>query len=59
MEPSRDFLGMLYTWEVGTLSMVHLFSAFLTVRDAKLFEADKEETTATVFWVFDIFFLRH
>ena len=56
--PSGDFLGTLYTGEVDTLSTVHSSSASSTVRDAKLFETGRGETTlATFFWVFVIFFV--
>ena len=58
MGPSCDFLDTLCTGEVGTLFTVHLSSVSLTVRDAKLFETERGETSlATFFWVFVIFFV--
>ena len=48
-----QLLFMVVTVNVATRSRV-LYS-----KHAKLFETGKGETTATVFWVFDIFFFKH
>ena len=53
---SRDFL--IVVTGVGKSSTVHSSSASSTVRDAKLLETERGETTlATFFWVFVSFFV--